>query len=160
MFTIRDLGDIAVQIERNGEATYREAAKLAQDPHVAEMLSQLAEDEASHAKWFENLDPAVATISDAPQLENAGRAILQGVMENRTFSLDQEGLTNSEHVEAVLAQSIVFEHDTIAFYEMLSGFIDDEKVLRHLALILEQERLHVKQLNALLMENQLSQMES
>jgi rubrerythrin len=160
MFSVKDLCDIAIQIERNGEAVYREVGKRATDTRVADMLLQLAEDEAQHAKWFENLAVRVAVISDAPQLESAGRAILQGMMEHQTFSLDQENLTNVEQINEVIAQSILFEEDTILFYEMIGGFIDDEAVLGHLETIIEEERSHVKWLNTLLPENLMSQMES
>ena len=160
MFTVKDLCDIAIQIERNGEAVYREAGKRATDTRIADMLLQLAEDEARHAKWFENLAVRVALISDTPQLESAGRAILQGMMEHQTFSLDKENLTDAEQINEVIAQSILFEEDTILFYEMIGGFIDDETVLGHLETIIAEERSHVTCLHALLPQNLMSQMES
>ncbi len=58
MFTIGDIRNIAIQIERNGEETYREASKVAKDSDVVEMLVWMADEEQRHAKWFSDLRSA------------------------------------------------------------------------------------------------------
>lgn len=152
MFTIRDLCDIAVQIERNGEAVYRQAGEVMADPEIEALLHELAEDEKRHANWFENIDFSHTGTYSHAELENAGRELLQGMMENQTFSLDASKLTRSEKIEKVISQSITFERDTILFYEMLSGFIDDEKVLRQLEEIIREEQSHVVKLKGMLFQ--------
>lgn len=142
-----------MQIERNGEAVYRQAGEVMTDPKIEALLHDLAEDEKRHAKWFENLSFShPGTYSDA-QLESAGRELLQGMMENQTFSLDAAELTRSEKIEQTISQSIIFEKDTILFYEMLSGFIDDEKVLRQLEEIIKEEQSHVVKLEGMLLQD-------
>ena len=152
MFTIRDLCDIAVQIELNGEAVYRQASEVMADPKIEALLHELAEDEKRHAKWFENVGLSHSGTYSDSQLESAGRELLQGMMENQTFSLDTTELTHSEKIEQVISQSVTFEKDTILFYEMLSGFIDDEKVLRQLEEIINEEQSHVEKLKGMLLQ--------
>lgn len=150
MFTINDICDIAIQIERNGETVYRQAAENITDTKTADLLKELADDEVRHAKWFENLHLERSEPFGNVQLENAGRELLQGMMENQTFSLDAAGLVNAQTIEGILAQSISFETDTILFYEMLGGFIEEKNVLRQLENIIREERSHVEKLKGLL----------
>ena len=55
MFSLKDIIDIAVQIERNGERVYRNAALKIENPSLRSLLLSLAGDETQHAKWFEEL---------------------------------------------------------------------------------------------------------
>ncbi len=55
MFTIADIRNIAIQIELNGEKTYRKASEECTDPTMAKIFVKMAEDEKRHAKWFESI---------------------------------------------------------------------------------------------------------
>ena len=151
MFTIADICDIAVQIEQNGEATYREAAENCSDAGLADLLNRMANEERQHAKWFQNLDQS-RKISDPEQLEmeSMGRGLLREMVKDKTFSLEAGQLSKAKNLDAFLEQSIAFEHDTIVFYEMLQGFIDDTKVRLQLDRIIAQERDHIHQIETLI----------
>lgn len=150
MFTMKDICDIAIQIERNGETIYRQSAEKISDIATVDLFKELADDEVRHAKWFENLHLERSEPFGNVQLENAGRELLQGMMEDQTFSLDGAGLVQAQSIEKILVQSISFEKDTMLFYEMLGGFIEDEHVLRQLENIIREERSHVEKLKGLL----------
>jgi rubrerythrin len=150
MFTIADICDIAVQIEKNGEATYREAAANCSDTGLADLLNRMANEEQQHAKWFENLDLAgEISGSGHHELESMGRGMLREMVKDRTFSLDADQLGQADNIEALLKQSIAFEYDTVAFYEVLQGFVDDERVRFQLDRIIAQERDHIHQIEEL-----------
>ena len=55
MFTLTDIRNIAVQIEQNGEETYRRAARQTSDPELAQMLNWLADEEKRHGKLFASI---------------------------------------------------------------------------------------------------------
>ncbi len=151
MFTIADICDIAVQIEQNGEATYREAAENCSDAGLADLLNRMANEEHQHAKWFRNLDQS-REISDPEQIEmeSMGRGLLREMVKDKTFSLEADQLAKAKNLDAFLEQSIAFEHDTVVFYEMLQGFIDDAKVRLQLDRIIAQERDHIHQIKTLI----------
>ena len=44
MFTVADIRNIAIQIEYNGEATYRRAAELADDMLIVQALLWMADE--------------------------------------------------------------------------------------------------------------------
>lgn len=150
MFTLSDIRDIAVQIERNGEATYRLASKTAPSTQVAEVLVKMADDEQKHLQWFENLSGGVQITPEDQQIIEMGQALLRGMLENQTFSLDSDRLAAENNVEQIISQAVEFEHDTILFYEMLRGFIDKPEVAAHLDDIIAEERTHIDQLNRMI----------
>lgn len=146
MFTIADIRNIAVQIELNGEKTYRKAGEESVDPSIAQMFLQMAEDEKRHAQWFESIQSSKPLTEEQREMESVGRTILQEMMKNQTFSLEQSSLEKIDTIKDLMQKSQGFEKDTILFYEMLSGFIDDKETLQQLELIIEEERRHMEEL--------------
>ena len=150
MFTIADICDIAVQIERNGEATYRKAARNIENETIADILNRMADEERQHAKWFAGLDDNRLAAAPQDELESMGRALLREMVKDKTFSLDAEQLSMVNNISAFLKQSITFERDTIIFYEMLREFVDDAAVCAKLDRIVVQEREHINQIKELM----------
>ncbi len=149
MFTIADIRNIAIQIERNGEETYRKASQTATDPHIAETLSWMAEEEALHGKWFENITSQKPLTAKQKELEEMGRNLLQDMIKGNTFLLDENDLKKAASVEDVLERSKQFEKETIIFYEFLLNFLDDGESVQQLKSIIEEERSHIKKLESL-----------
>jgi rubrerythrin len=73
-----------------------------------------------------------------------GKTILQGVLGDQTFSIADADFSRIEDLEGLLELSVEFEKDTILFYLMLRAFIQDEKSLDQLDLIIEEENRHVR----------------
>ncbi len=146
MFTIGDIRNIAIQIEKNGEETYRKASKAAKNPQVAEVLAWMADEEKRHAKWFTTLRSNKPLTPEQKEMEAVGRNLLQDMVRGNNFLLDGNELQNAKNVEEVLARSKTFELDTILFYEFLTGFLDDQDAIDQLRRIIEEERNHIMQL--------------
>ena len=149
MFRITDICNIAIQIEKNGEASYRQAATKVTDPQISELLVWMADEERRHRQWFERLCNEAEVPPEHAELERMGQALLQDMVANQTFSLNQEELNRTETLSALLSQSKAFEEDTILFYEFLQGLLDDEQTARELDLIIKEERRHAARLEEL-----------
>jgi rubrerythrin len=146
MFTLSDIRNIAVQIEQNGEETYRRAACQTNDPELVYILNWMADEEKHHGELFATIvDERTLTVEEA-ELEAMGRSLLQDIVRSQTFSLEQRRLGQSTSLEDLLDQSIEFENDTIEFYEFLVGFLDDVEAIAQLNGIIKQEQGHVRQL--------------
>ena len=52
MFTVDDIIDLGIQIEKNGEKILRDAQTKVQNPDLASLLQWLADEEAAHGRWF------------------------------------------------------------------------------------------------------------
>lgn len=146
MFTIGDIKNIAIQIEKNGEASYRKAAEIAKNPEVSEMLLWMADQERRHAEWFSELRSNKPLTQEQLEMEEIGKTLLQDMIKGNDFLLDQEGLESAETIREVLDVSKSFERDTILFYEFLMGFIDDEETKDQLLEIIKEEKNHIEQL--------------
>ena len=152
MFTLTDVCNIAVQIEQNGEETYHRAAGQARDPELARIFSWMADEEKKHGVLFTAIIAARTPTAEQAELVAMGRSLLQDIVRNQTFSLEQQRLGKAMNLEDLLHQSIEFETDTIGFYEFLAGFLDDPEAITQLNGIIEQERGHVRQLEQMLIE--------
>ena len=146
MFTLSDVRNIAVQIEKNGEETYRRVAAQVKDLELAQLFTWMAEEEKRHGELFAAMIDDRQFTAEQAELEAVGRSLLQDIVRSQTFSLEEEQLKRTTNLEALLAQSVAFENDTIDFYEFLAGFLDDPKAIQQLATIIEQEREHVRHL--------------
>jgi rubrerythrin len=144
MFTIGDIRNIAIQIERNGEKTYREASKVAKDSDIVKMLVWMADEEKRHAEWFSDLRSARPLTAEQVKMEAMGRTLLQDMIKGNAFLLDQKEIEKAENIEEIISKSKIFEQDTILFYEFILGFLDDQETCGQLEAIIEEERNHIK----------------
>lgn len=149
MFTIADIRDIAVQIERNGEKAYRQASNDAEDPEIANLFTWMADEEQRHAQWFENIKSDRPLTAEQLELEKMGRQLLQEMVGDQTFSLEREELKQVTSFQEMVVQSKTFEKDTILFYEFLKGVIEDDDVRKQLDMIIAEEQKHADRLEAL-----------
>ena len=146
MFTLGDIRNIAIQIEKNGEETYRKASKAAKDPQVAEMLAWMAEEEKCHVNWFTSLKSNKPLTAEQQEIERMGRMLLQDMIKDNNFLIDENELTSARNVDEVVAKSKAFELDTILFYEFLIEFLDEKEVISQLRKIIKEERNHIEKL--------------
>ena len=149
VFTLNDIRNIAIQIERNGEQAYRSAGKKATDPQIGQMFDWMADEELQHAQWFKALQVPSRASEAHEEIETMGRSLLQEMMKNQTFSLEADQLQGIEDIVNLLALSLEFENDTILFYEMLRAFIENTETIEQLNVIIAEERGHVRQLERL-----------
>jgi len=149
MFTVDDIREIAIQIEKNGEQAYRQAASTSQDPLIGEIFIWMADEERRHGEWFAAITSDKELTDEDLEMERMGRALLQEMVAGQTFSLEQEQLGEVRTFAEMLAQSRSFEQDTILFYEFLKGVIDDPETQSQLDVIIAEERRHHEQLGEL-----------
>jgi rubrerythrin len=150
MFSLGEIIDLAIQVEKNGEKTYRKAQKEVKNRDLASVLAWLADDEKEHEKWFHDLKKGIDEKIEDVRLEEMGREILGSVLGEQSFSMDDADFSNIKDVNALLELSLEFEKDTILFYEMIKAFVDDEKVSSGLDKIIREENAHVKKLEEMI----------
>lgn len=142
MFSLRDIVEIAVTIERNGEATYREAARKVGRRDLASLLTWLADQEHEHLEWFEKLGATAGGPAPSQELADKGRSMLRQVVGDSRFSLADVDLTQASSLAEVLDAAIELELDTAVFYQMLAAFVDGDDVVAQLEHIVEEEKRH------------------
>ena len=144
MFSVNEILDIAIRLEQNSEAVYREAAEKVSNPEIAEVLVWMAEEEIKHAQWFDGLRNTTTIKPEAASLENLNGDYLKNVIGGQTFSLDDVDFGNLQQVSDLLEVFVESEKDGILFYEMLLPFLRDEGSRTMLEHIILEEQNHIK----------------
>ena len=146
LFTIKEILDIAIKIEKNGEAVYRAAIEKISIPALIPVLEWMADEEVDHAKWFSDLKEKVAAGSEHLTVQEIPRQMLIDIVGEQSFSLDEIDFSKIDRVEDLIDIGIEFENDSILFYEMLQSFIQSQKTLSELQQIIAEEKRHIEKL--------------
>ena len=144
MFTLAEVYDLGIRIEKNGEKFYRDALEQAWSKPIADMLRLLAEEEVKHVDFFMRRMDSLKEKRENPFLDEIGSSMLKDILGNQTFSLKEAEVSKIRTVEELVARAIEFEKDTILFYELVGSFMTDETSRSELKEIIEEEERHVK----------------
>jgi rubrerythrin len=144
MFTSRDILDLAVQIEKNGEKVYRGALQVVANPEIRSLLQRLADDETRHVDRFLEFKENTGDTPGDPKLEEMGRSILLGILGDQSFSLKEADFSRMERIKDLFKVAVEFEKDTVIFYEMIRAMIEDDETAADLNKIIEEEKRHIE----------------
>jgi len=146
MFEIREILDLAIRLEKNGEATYRKAILSSPNEDVKAMLEWMAAEEAGHAEWFSKLKIDFDTGSRNPFLEEMSRELFEDMVGGQSFSLKEVDFANVSDPDELVSIFIEFEKDTVLFYEMIAPFIESGETRTRLEAIIAEENRHIARL--------------
>jgi rubrerythrin len=152
--TIHDVLEIAQQIERNGAAFYRKAAKSVTQDKTRRLFAELAQQELEHESVFANMKKS---LGGSPQPANGGT----GKTEAQPFGPKAmaglavfgirpdpaEQFTGKETLAEILRSAIAKEKDSIVFYTGLKGFTSDDQHTQTIDHIIDEEMHHIYTLN-------------
>lgn len=153
MFAIKEIIDMAIRIEKNGEAVYRSAIEKISNPALVSLLEWMADEEDCHAKWFSDLKQEVETLSKNPFIEEMSRELLNDLIGEQSFSLKEVDFSQVDSINDLIFTFIEFEEDSILFYEMLQPFIQDEDTLAQLDKIIVEENSHIERLREFILSD-------
>ena len=145
MFSLKEIIEIAVNVEENGEKFYRNLSKLVEKDKQKKIFEYLADQEVEHAKVFKKLGEEFrADQEDYIQTDEVD-AYLRNYIEGKVFpSLDTmlkkvKGMS----FEDIIDYAIQIEKDTIIFYTEILKLIKNETSRKMVNAIIEQEKKHV-----------------
>lgn len=153
MFSLKDIIDIAVKIEKNGERVYRSAAEKIADPSLRSLLLWLADEEVKHMEWFAALKKKIPDTGEHSEQEKFGRALLQDAVGTHSLALEDADFSTMEQVQDLINLVMEFENDTVLFYKMLQPLIEDQEALEQLHDIIQEEENHAQRLKKVLSES-------
>ena len=147
MFVIAEIIDLAVKLEKNGEATYRRAVDQVENPELISLLNWMADEEVQHANWFAALKEQAVSSGTNPFIEEMSRELFDDLVGDQSFSLKEVDFSKIQSVDELLKVFIEFERDTAMFYELLLPFIEDDETSAHLQRIIAEENNHIKRIS-------------
>jgi len=153
IFNADEIFEMAEQIERNGAAFYRLAAK--QFPAQQRLLTIIAEQEDAHCAVFTALRRQLAskeqeaTVYDPGQ---EGEAYLRAMADRRVVDVSRrpkDVLKGAESFADILGIAIGMEKDSIVFYVGMQDMVPPALGRDKLDLIIKEEKKHIVFLNRL-----------
>ena len=149
MFSILEIIDIAIQLEKNGEKVYRQAARQVADDELIKMLTWFADEEIRHADFFSSLKKGVEKDTDEHFDEKMSRELIDRFIREQMFSLKKVDFPLIDNLDELINIFIEFEEDTLLFFEMLYPFVINPKDSEKMDQIINEEKSHIKQLHEL-----------
>jgi rubrerythrin len=146
LFSANELLDVAIKLENNGEAVYRNAISKVVKPELIAMLEWMADEEVKHANFFSKLKLELETNLANPFIEEMSRELFDDLLGDKNFSLKDVDFSLIENSEELIAIFIELEKDSVIFYKVLEPFVEDPIARRHLKKIIEEENRHIQNL--------------
>ncbi len=144
MFTIADIYNIAIQVEKNGEKEYKKAALKTSLPKLKEVYTWMAKQEGLHANWFTRLMREKPDQSKSQQeLNEMGREMLQTIIRESHFPVEEKELEEITDPVDAINFAILQEKETITLYQFLSSLVEDDDVKADLQEIVAEEEGHI-----------------
>lgn len=144
MFSAKEIIELAIKIEKNGEAVYRSAIEKVPNPGLVSLLEWMADEEVKHANWFAELKHNLETKNENPFVEEMGHELFNEMLGDKNFSLKDVDFAAIEEIDDLIETFIEFEKDSIIFYEVLKPFVEDPVVREYLNKIIDEEKHHIE----------------
>jgi rubrerythrin len=152
MFSVDEVLELAIRLENNGESYYRHFRNSTGDPEIKRTLAWLADQELQHAEFFSRLKQRDLEHRDDYHETPEGE-LLQDYLGKHALSLDDVDQSQLTDTQQVLRVALEFEQDTILFYDMIRGFVTDQRALAQLEAIIQEEQRHIEILQTLITQS-------
>lgn len=146
-FTAAEILEMAEQIERNGSAFYRAAAKL--NPQSGRLLLTLAGQEDGHLAIFTGMRRQLdARASEPVTYDPDGEAALylKAMADRSVFNVDQDPATlinSKDSLAHILGVAARLEKDSIVFYTGMKSLVPAALGQAKLDAIIKEEWNHI-----------------
>lgn len=154
-FSVNEVIELAVQIERNGYAFYNRALERKDLTSEARlMLTRLRDDEIQHEVIFRNLREVldIKDIAVSGDWEMVG-SYLQAIATSHIFNQPDSAINlaaKAGDYRGVIENAIAFEKDTLLFFFMMREHVSEEKANKVIKKIIEEETSHIMTLKQFL----------
>jgi rubrerythrin len=148
VFEIDDIIHIAIQLEENAVAVYRQALERVAHPRLKALLEWMVGEEKRHAEWFAGLRQRLLRTDSNPIGRVINREMLTEMVGGQSFSLKQVDFSALARFDDLIDVLVEFEKDTILLYELLATFIQDPDIHGQLQTVIAEEKRHITQLEA------------
>ncbi|MGQ9860335.1 MAG: ferritin-like domain-containing protein [Thermodesulfobacteriota bacterium] len=153
IFQVNEVVSVAVEIEKKGEAFYRDMAQRAKSPRVKEALEFLAAEEVKHQRVFSQMLSRMAPLQPpAGSLEADYWAYVNDLIDSH-FLFDapqaKKILSSVASDKEALHLAMGFEKESILFFTEMKALVPAEEAGGVEACI-QEERKHLRKLAQLI----------
>jgi rubrerythrin len=147
VFNINEILEIAKQIERNGAAFYRKAAKY--NKSASKLLLEIAEQEDEHLRIFTEMQKELSGQELEPTAfdpEGQAELYLKALANKQVFDVDKDPsktLTGKESINEIFLMAQQAEKDSIVFYVSMREMVPQKLGGEKLNKIIHEEVKHI-----------------
>ncbi len=152
-FTAAEALNMALRVEKSGQAFYAAAARRLSEPQVKSLMEELAAWEVKHYETFQRLS---SQVNDPPALSGPDweqyDQYLQAALDNALFKGPDKAVAAAEGLTSgaqALRMAIGFEKDSLLFYYDLRDMMGEAQ-REMVNQIIREEKKHVQILSDLL----------
>jgi rubrerythrin len=152
VYSINEVIEFAVQIEKNGYAFYHEASKRKDlDAKAKEFIEFLRDEELNHEQTFLSLrgDAEMQDLELTSDWEMVSQ-YLKTIVDSRIFNTEDSAIkkaTGAKDLMEIIDFAISFEKDTLLYFHAINDGISNPKTKQILRRIINEEVSHVLKLN-------------
>jgi rubrerythrin len=153
LFTAIQALEMALDVEKNGETFYNEAAAKSADPELKALFEDLAVQEQAHYRVFERMLERIRSAPTPPTTYPPAyydeyQAYVEVAMENALFAGPDKALAlarKAEDRETALRAAMGFEKDTMLFFYDLRDMVSEAE-REAISGVIREERKHLRRL--------------
>ena len=148
IFSGSEIVEIGIRIEKNGRDFYTALAGQSKDIRAQEVFKFLAGEEEKHIKVFQGILEKADSPKGEGQVSDDYFAYMNALASEHVFTKENTGRAIASAIRndnEALAKAIIFEKESIIFYEGIKKIVPDSerKIIDYL---IEQEKGHLKEL--------------
>jgi rubrerythrin len=141
--------EMAMRVEKNGEAFYRAVSQKSNDAQLKELFEDLASQERGHYRVFQRMAQKVEPAPELPEQEaEEYQAFLEVALDQAVFGGEDKALRIAEWAvdrDAALRAAMGFEKDTMLFYYDLREMVG-ESDREAISAVIREEKKHLARL--------------
>ncbi len=160
MYNAEDIYNIGVEVEKNGQAFYAEAAKAVKDEDSKKLLEELASWELGHVSLFDELKnelPSdVKAGEDLFDIDNDVAKYFKAAADSHVF---KKGVDINKLVDGIsdtlgiFKMALRFEKDSVVLYQGMKSMVSESMGKSKVDRLIEEEMIHVS-----MMQERISQL--
>jgi rubrerythrin len=157
-FSADEVFEMAMDIERNGEAYYRKASELSKEPKIKTIFSDLMKQEQQHYATFKGLRdklPPRASLPTVADPDSEEYLYLDALVKSRLFNTVHEAealAAKTANALEALRAALGFEKDTVLFFQMMKGMTDERLGRSEIDRLIEEEHNHIVRISSAMKE--------
>lgn len=149
LFACSELLEVALEIEKNGQAFYEELSNCAKEKGVLEVAKFMAEEEKRHYEKFKTMLDVIGESHTTPEsYPGEYQQYVKALADSRVFTEEHEIRDECRRLKNdsdAIQMAIGLEKDSIIFYNEMSRFVR-ESDRPTVGKIIDEERRHIAKL--------------
>jgi rubrerythrin len=152
VFNAEEIYQIGVEVEKNGEAFYLQAAQACPDEDAKKLFSELAAWEKGHISLFEDLKsqlPSQLSDGETLDLDEQKQMYLKAAADSHIFIINKDVKSLVERAAdpaSILKLALGFEKDSVVLYTTMKSLVPKKLGLDTIDRLINEEVQHVAML--------------